>query len=84
MWLMNGTTIPKTSVLGNVSANWSIVGQRDFDGDGNADILWRDTSGNVGMWLMNGTSIHHDSGARQCADHLVGGRDRRLQWRRHS
>jgi Alpha/beta hydrolase domain/FG-GAP-like repeat len=25
--------------------------------DGNSDILWRDTSGNVGLWLMNGTSI---------------------------
>jgi hypothetical protein len=25
--------------------------------DGNSDILWRDTSGNVGLWLMSGTSI---------------------------
>jgi len=25
--------------------------------DGNSDILWRDTSGNVGLWLMNGTTI---------------------------
>ncbi len=25
--------------------------------DGNSDILWRDTSGNVGLWLMNGASI---------------------------
>ena len=25
--------------------------------DGNSDILWRDTSGNVGMWMINGTSI---------------------------
>ena len=56
-WLMNGSSIAKTAVLGNVPNTWSVIGQRDFNGDGNADILWRDTSGNVGIWLMNGTSI---------------------------
>ena len=56
-WLMNGASIAKTAVFGNVPTTWSVVGQRDFNGDGNADILWRDTSGNVGIWLMNGTSI---------------------------
>ena len=30
-------------MLGNVPLTWSIVGQRDFNGDGNGDILWRDT-----------------------------------------
>jgi hypothetical protein len=30
---------------------------RDFNHDGKSDLLWRDTSGNVSMWLMNGTSI---------------------------
>ena len=29
--------------------NWSIVGQRDFNGDGKSDILWRDIAGDVGM-----------------------------------
>ena len=29
----------------------------DFNGDVKSDMLWRDTSGNVGMWLMNGSSI---------------------------
>jgi hypothetical protein len=57
MWLMNGTSIYQTAVLGGVASNWSIVGQRDFTGSGYADILWRDTSGNLGMWLMNGTQI---------------------------
>lgn len=56
-WLMNGSSIAQSKVLGNVATSWSIIGQRDFNGDGNADILWRDTSGNVGIWLMNGTSI---------------------------
>ena len=46
-----------TAVSGNVPANWSAVGQRDFNGDGFGDILWRDTAGDVGIWLMNGTQI---------------------------
>ena len=54
---MNGSSVAQTSVIGNVSTTWSVIGQRDFNGDGNADILWRDTSGNVGIWLMNGTRI---------------------------
>jgi hypothetical protein len=29
----------------------------DFNGDGMSDVLWRDTSGNVAIWEMNGTSI---------------------------
>jgi FG-GAP-like repeat len=33
----------------------------DFNGDGNSDILWRNTAGNVGMWLMNGSTIESSS-----------------------
>jgi FG-GAP-like repeat len=29
---------------------------RDFNGDGKADILWRNASGEVDVWLMNGPS----------------------------
>ena len=29
----------------------------DFDGDGRGDILWRHTSGAVGVWLTDGTSM---------------------------
>ncbi len=29
----------------------------DFNGDGKADLLWRDTAGDVAMWLMNGPSV---------------------------
>jgi len=33
----------------------SVIG--DFNGDGNADVLWRDPSnGQNAMWLMNGTT----------------------------
>jgi hypothetical protein len=29
----------------------------DFNGDGKSDIVWRDTSGNVSIWLMNGATV---------------------------
>ena len=29
----------------------------DFNGDGKSDILWRHTSGQVGVWLMDGASM---------------------------
>ena len=59
-WLMNGGTIsnPTASYVATVSpSTWSISGQRDFNGDGYADLLWHDTSGDVAIWEMNGTTI---------------------------
>ena len=37
--------------------NWSIAQTGDYDGDGKSDILWLDTSGNVGVWFMDGTTF---------------------------
>jgi hypothetical protein len=39
----------------------SIKGTGDFNGDGYADILWQDTSGNVSIWEMKGTAILNPS-----------------------
>jgi len=68
MWLMSlntggfqqqtgKLTLKSTTTLGNVSSSWSIVGQRDFAGNGFNSILWRDTSGNLAAWQMNGSTI---------------------------
>jgi hypothetical protein len=60
---MNGGTVlnPSSAGVGSVATTWSIVGQRDFNGDGNADILWHDTSGNLAIWEMNGTTLLNPS-----------------------
>jgi hypothetical protein len=44
-------------MLGNVPISWSVVGTGDFNGDGKGDVLWRDSSGNAAIWLMNGGAV---------------------------
>jgi hypothetical protein len=34
-----------------------LTATHDFNGDGKSDILWRNSDGTVGMWLMNGTQF---------------------------
>lgn len=34
----------------------SVMRLADFDGNGKADILWRSDAGDVGLWLMDGTT----------------------------
>ena len=59
VWLGNGAAAPTTTALiGQVlPTSWRIEGVGDLDGDGQADLAWRDTSnGNVAMWLGNGAA----------------------------
>jgi VCBS repeat protein len=50
----------------NVGASWVFVRSRtathDFNGDHISDIAWRDTSGNVAFWLMNGAAVSTSGG----------------------
>jgi hypothetical protein len=51
---VNGASVSSAGVVSGLPSTWSIVGQRDFDGDGNADLLLRDTSGsNIAMGFIN-------------------------------
>jgi FG-GAP-like repeat len=53
------------------------VATHDFNGDGKSDILWRDASGNIAMWLMNGGTISSSTlvGNLPTAWSIVGQRD---------
>jgi hypothetical protein len=60
VWSMNGGKILPPPLTGNVSSvptNWQIVGQRDFNGDGKADLLWRDDVGNTVLWFLYGSQV---------------------------
>jgi hypothetical protein len=63
-WLgaANGGFQPNsTNLLDNVSADWKIVGVGDFNGDGNADILWRNDDGRITDWLGTNTGAFSDN-----------------------
>jgi hypothetical protein len=68
IWLMTVTAgnaqVLSAADYGIIDNGWQIVGQRDFNGDGKADLLWSNTNGDTSIWLMNGTTVSstHDLG----------------------
>jgi hypothetical protein len=61
LWQNTGGSF-KSMLIGSHPAGWSIVGECDVDGDGKADLLWRnDVSGNFAYWLMNGAVVRAKS-----------------------
>jgi hypothetical protein len=60
LYPMDGTTIKGTEGFIRTVADlaWKVVGVGDFDGDGRADILWRNSiTGENYLYPMNGTAI---------------------------
>ncbi|MBV9589553.1 MAG: FG-GAP repeat protein [Hyphomicrobiales bacterium] len=62
-WTMNGSQVTASQqvTLGGGAAapdsSWSVAGIGDFNGDGKADVLWRNASGSLIDWTMNGSQI---------------------------
>jgi hypothetical protein len=65
IFLMDGTTVKAGSNYTNAvpDQKWQVAGVGDFDGDGKADILWRNAdTGQDYIFLMDGTAVKAGSG----------------------
>ena len=54
VWLVHGFAVSKAVTLQKLPARWVSAGIGDFDGDGSADLLWRDSqTGQLLIWFLN-------------------------------
>lgn len=69
VWFMggeNGTDVRAKGSIRSVGSHWDIRGIGDFNADGKADLLWRDTrTGQNSLWFLGGKNgIEYQSDAR--------------------
>jgi FG-GAP-like repeat len=59
LWTMDGTNVLSSTATSTptLAASWKAVGTGDFNGDGKADVLWRNDDGSIALWQMNGTAV---------------------------
>ena len=71
MWEMNGlSTLSGSGFLATVAdTNWQVAGTADLNGDGLADVVWRNAqTGENYVWLMNGMTVATGGYLRTIAD----------------
>jgi hypothetical protein len=54
---MNGTAPAAEAGLSNPGAGWQLISVDHFTPNGQADLLFQNTSGAMMLWEMNGTSV---------------------------
>ena len=75
----NAALVPAfgNGIFSTLTNTHALTDTHDFNGDGKSDILWRDSAGDVGMWLMNGAQILQGAAFNAVATNwsIVGQRD---------
>jgi hypothetical protein len=62
-FLTSSLTVQSAASLGALPpSTWAIAQTGDYDGDGNSDILWMDSSGDIVIWFMNGANVSSSAG----------------------
>ncbi len=60
VWIMDNHSVISVTSLGS-SAGLTFIGSGDINGDRRGDLLWRDDSGSVRSWMLNGALVWDDS-----------------------
>ncbi len=59
-WLMNGTTVASQGLIGGAGAGWDLRFAADITGDGQADLIFRNsTTGDIYAWLQHGLTSYN-------------------------
>jgi hypothetical protein len=61
VWFMNGDRVTRTAMLSVAQVTpttWQIQAAGDTNGDGRADLLWRNSAtGDLGVWFLDGSRV---------------------------
>jgi hypothetical protein len=71
------TSLMPTTADTSLANTLCLAKTHDFNGDGKSDLLWRDSSGNLAAWLMNGATVNSSGGLGNIPNNwsIVGQRD---------